>query len=388
VSSAKVKVAMITREWPPEIYGGAGVHITNLVSALRQSGEVESFVHCFGGARSDARNYQLSKKLSSINPALQTLLLDSDIAKNLGGMDIAHSHTWYANLAGYLAMKMFGIPHVITAHSLEPLRPWKAEQLRGGYQISSWAEKISYESASAIIAVSDGMRADVLKAYPDIESKKVVTIRNGIDTKAFTPNPNSEVLRKYGITSPYALFVGRLTRQKGLAHLLRAWQKVPKDYSLLLAAGSPDEPAIGAEVEELIAELSRQRGNIIWIKQMLDRDELTALLTGAQVFLCPSIYEPLGIVNLEAMACQTAVVASRVGGIPEVVVDNETGLLVDYSSNPSEFEAALASAITRLMSDKSLSIQYGQAGRNRVIEHFGWDKVAKATIELYRSLIK
>jgi starch synthase len=379
---------MITREWPPEIYGGAGVHITNLVSALRQSGEVESFVHCFGGARSDARNYQLSKKLSSINPALQTLLLDSDIAKNLGGMDIAHSHTWYANLAGYLAMKMFGIPHVITAHSLEPLRPWKAEQLRGGYQISSWAEKISYESASAIIAVSDGMRADVLKAYPDIESKKVVTIRNGIDTKAFTPNPNSEVLRKYGITSPYALFVGRLTRQKGLAHLLRAWQKVPKDYSLLLAAGSPDEPAIGAEVEELIAELSRQRGNIIWIKQMLDRDELTALLTGAQVFLCPSIYEPLGIVNLEAMACQTAVVASRVGGIPEVVVDNETGLLVDYSSNPSEFEAALASAITRLMSDKSLSIQYGQAGRNRVIEHFGWDKVAKATIELYRSLIK
>jgi starch synthase len=388
VSSTKVKVAMITREWPPEIYGGAGVHITNLVSALRQSGEVESFVHCFGGARSDARNYQLSKKLSSINPALQTLLLDSDIAKNLGGMDIAHSHTWYANLAGYLAMKMFGIPHVITAHSLEPLRPWKAEQLRGGYQISSWAEKISYESASAIIAVSDGMRADVLKAYPDIESKKVVTIRNGIDTKAFTPNPNSEVLRKYGITSPYALFVGRLTRQKGLAHLLRAWQKVPKDYSLLLAAGSPDEPAIGAEVEELIAELSRQRGNIIWIKQMLDRDELTALLTGAQVFLCPSIYEPLGIVNLEAMACQTAVVASRVGGIPEVVVDNETGLLVDYSSNPSEFEAALASAITRLMSDKSLSIQYGQAGRNRVIEHFGWDKVAKATIELYRSLIK
>jgi len=329
VSGAKVKVAMITREWPPEIYGGAGVHIANLVSALNQSGEIESFVHCFGGARSDATNYQLTKEFSTINPALQTLLLDSDIAKNLKGMDIAHSHTWYANLAGYLAMKMFGIPHVITAHSLEPLRPWKAEQLGGGYQISSWAEKISYESASTIIAVSDGMRADVLKAYPEINSDKVITI-----------------------------------------------------------AGSPDEPAIGAEVEQLIAELSKQRGNIIWIKQMLDRDELTALLTGAQVFLCPSIYEPLGIVNLEAMACETAVVASKVGGIPEVVVDNETGLLVDYSPNSSEFEDALASAIDRLMSDKSLSIKYGQAGRIRAIEHFGWDKVANSTIELYRSLIK
>ena len=388
MSGAKVKVAMITREWPPEIYGGAGVHIANLVSALNQSGEIESFVHCFGGARSDATNYQLTKEFSTINPALQTLLLDSDIAKNLKGMDVAHSHTWYANLAGYLAMKIFGIPHVITAHSLEPLRPWKAEQLGGGYQISSWAEKISYESASAIIAVSDGMRADVLKAYPEISRDKVMTIRNGIDTKAFAPNPKLEVLKKYGINSPYALFVGRITRQKGLAHLLRAWQKVPKDYSLVLAAGSPDEPAIGAEVEQLIAELSKQRGNIIWIKQMLDRDELTALLTGAQVFLCPSIYEPLGIVNLEAMACETAVVASKVGGIPEVVVDNETGLLVDYSPNSSEFEDALASAINRLMSDKSLSVKYGQAGRIRAIEHFGWDKVAAATIELYRSLIK
>jgi starch synthase len=232
------------------------------------------------------------------------------------------------------------------------------------------------------------MRADVLKAYPKIDTNKVVTIRNGIDTKAFAPNPNSEVLKKYGINSPYGLFVGRITRQKGLAHLLRAWQRVSKDYSLVLAAGSPDEPAIGAEVEQLIAELSKQRGNIIWIKQMLDREELTALLTGAQVFLCPSIYEPLGIVNLEAMACETAVVASKVGGIPEVVVDNETGLLVDYSSNPSEFEDLLASAINKLMSDKSLSTKYGQAGRIRAIEHFGWDKVANSTIELYRSLIK
>lgn len=388
MSRAKVKVAMITREWPPEIYGGAGVHISNLVSALNESGEIESFVHCFGGPRGDASNYQLPSELSSINPALQALLIDSDIAKNLKGMDIAHSHTWYANLSGYLAMKIFEIPHVITSHSLEPLRPWKAEQLAGGYQISSWAEKISYESASAIIAVSEGMREDVLKAYPEVDPNKVVTIRSGIDTKAFAPNPNLAVLKKFGVSQPFGLFVGRITRQKGLAHLLRAWQKVSEEYCLVLAAGSPDEPAVSAEVEQLILELAHQRGRVIWIKQMLNREELTALLTGAQVFLCPSIYEPLGIVNLEAMACQTAVIASRVGGIPEVVIDNETGVLVDYSANPSEFEESLALAINNVMSDKSLSIRYGQLGRKRATEHFGWDRVAQATVELYRSLIK
>lgn len=378
---------MITKEWPPHIYGGAGVHVSNLVSALAENPEISTEVHCFGPQRADAFNYELNGELNSINPALQALLIDSDIASHLGQVDIAHSHTWYANLAGYLASKMFSIPHVVTAHSLEPLRPWKAEQLGGGYQISSWAEKISYESAAAIIAVSDGMRSDVLKAYPDVDPKKVHTIRNGIDTSRFAPEKDDSFIKNLGISSPYAVFIGRITRQKGLAHLLRAWRQVSPSYSLVLAAGSPDEPAIGAEVEQLIAELSAERGNIHWIKEMLPHKELTSLLTNAQTFLCPSIYEPLGIVNLEAMACETAVVASRVGGIPEVVVDGETGLLVDFSDDHEKFETNFATSINNVMSDSSLASRYGKAGRERAVAEFGWDKVATQTINLYRSVI-
>ena len=378
---------MITKEWPPHIYGGAGVHVSNLVTALAEISDIATKVHCFGPRREDAVNYELHGDLASINPALQALLIDSDIASHLGSVDIAHSHTWYANLAGYLASKMYNIPHVVTAHSLEPLRPWKAEQLGGGYQISSWAEKISYESADAIIAVSDGMRADVLAAYPQIDPNKVHTIRNGINTLKFKPEKDCSILEKLGIDKPYALFVGRITRQKGLAHLLRAWRQVSSDYSLVLAAGSPDEPAIGAEVEQLIAELSVERGNIHWIKEMLPHKELTSLLTHAQAFLCPSIYEPLGIVNLEAMACETAVVASRVGGIPEVVADGETGLLVDFSNQHEIFETNFAAAINTVMSDSSLAHRYGKAGRERAIAEFGWDKVAVQTTNLYRSVI-
>ena len=378
---------MITKEWPPHIYGGAGVHVSNLVTALAEISDIATKVHCFGPRREDADNYELHGDLASINPALQALLIDSDIASHLGSVDIAHSHTWYANLAGYLASKMYNIPHVVTAHSLEPLRPWKAEQLGGGYQISSWAEKISYESADAIIAVSDGMRADVLAAYPQIDPNKVHTIRNGINTLKFKPEKDCSILEKLGIDKPYALFVGRITRQKGLAHLLRAWRQVSSDYSLVLAAGSPDEPAIGAEVEQLIAELSEERGNIHWIKEMLPHKELTSLLTHAQAFLCPSIYEPLGIVNLEAMACETAVVASRVGGIPEVVADGETGLLVDFSNQHEIFETNFAAAINTVMSDSSLAHRYGKAGRERAIAEFGWDKVAVQTTNLYRSVI-
>ena len=378
---------MITKEWPPHIYGGAGVHVSNLVTALADIPDIATKVHCFGPRREDADNYELHGDLASINPALQALLIDSDIASHLGSVDIAHSHTWYANLAGYLASKMYNIPHVVTAHSLEPLRPWKAEQLGGGYQISSWAEKISYESADAIIAVSDGMRADVLAAYPQIDPNKVHTIRNGINTLKFKPEKDCSILEKLGIDKPYALFVGRITRQKGLAHLLRAWRQVSSDYSLVLAAGSPDEPAIGAEVEQLIAELSVERGNIHWIKEMLPHKELTSLLTHAQAFLCPSIYEPLGIVNLEAMACETAVVASRVGGIPEVVADGETGLLVDFSNQHEIFETNFAAAINTVMSDSSLAHRYGKAGRERAIAEFGWDKVAVQTTNLYRSVI-
>ena len=378
---------MITKEWPPHIYGGAGVHVSNVVSALAENPNISTEVHCFGPRREDAFNYELIGELNSINPALQALLIDSDIASRLGKINIAHSHTWYANLAGFLASKMFAIPHVVTAHSLEPLRPWKAEQLGGGYQISSWVEKISYENAAAIIAVSDGMRSDVLNAYPDVDPKKVHTIRNGINTSRFAPERDDSFIKKVGISSPYAVFVGRITRQKGLAHLLRAWRQVSPRYSLVLAAGSPDEPAIGAEVEQLIAELSQERGNIFWIKEMLPHKELTSLLTHAQTFLCPSIYEPLGIVNLEAMACETAVVASRVGGIPEVVVDGETGLLVDYSDDHENFETNFASAINGVMSDSSLAERYGKAGRDRAIAEFGWDKVATQTINLYRSVI-
>ncbi|MEY2732892.1 MAG: hypothetical protein RLZZ523_763 [Actinomycetota bacterium] len=382
-----VKVGMITKEWPPLIYGGAGVHVSNLVTALTEIPDIASEVHCFGPKREDAFNYELHGDLASINPALQALLIDSDIASKLAGVDIAHSHTWYANLAGYLASTMHNIPHVVTAHSLEPLRPWKAEQLGGGYQISSWAEKISYENADAIIAVSDGMRADVLAAYPHVNPDKVHTIRNGINTSKFMPERDDSLLKNLGIATPYALFVGRITRQKGLAHLLRAWHQVSPEYSLVLAAGSPDEPAIGAEVEELIAELSQERGNIHWIKEMLPHKELTSLLTHAQTFLCPSIYEPLGIVNLEAMACETAVVASRVGGIPEVVADGETGLLVDYSTEHETFETNFAAAINTVMSDSSLANRYGKAGRKRTVAEFGWDKVATQTTNLYRSVI-
>lgn len=385
---APLKVAMVTKEWPPQIYGGAGVHVLNLVSALKESCGISAQVHCFGNQRIDAAAYQVIDEFTKLNPALQTLLIDSDIAFNLGDADVVHSHTWYANFAGYLAKRIYGAPHVVTAHSLEPMRPWKAEQLGGGYQISSWVEKVSFEDADAIIAVSDGMRADVIKAYPQINPEKIFTIRNGINTEKFSPNLDSSTLIKYGVKQPYAMFVGRITRQKGLAHLLRAWNEVSSDYALVLAAGSPDEPAIGNEVEELIKSLSQKRNNIIWIKEMLPHHELTALLTGAQAFLCPSIYEPLGIVNLEAMACETAVVASKVGGIPEVVADGVSGILVDLDEDEEIFEARLAKAINHVMSDTKLAKEMGQQGRVRAIAEFGWDKVAQQTNNLYRSLIK
>lgn len=385
-----MKVAMITKEWPPNIYGGAGVHATNLVSALSELSQntdgLQTEVHCFGAARPDAVGYEINPELKDLNPALQALLIDSDIANNLSGVDVVHSHTWYANFAGFLASRIYGVPHIATAHSLEPLRPWKAEQLGGGYQISSWVEKISFESASAIIAVSDGMRADVLNAYPDIDHNKVLTIRNGINTRLFAPNHDTSILDKYGITGSYGLFVGRITRQKGLVHLLRAWQKVDPNFTLVLAAGSPDEPAIGKEVEDLIRELSLQRGNIIWIKEMLPRPELIALLTQASAFLCPSIYEPLGIVNLEAMACETAVIASKVGGIPEVVEDGVTGVLVEYTTDPNEFELRFAEAINKVISDRHMAEVMGKAGRIRAVAEFGWDKVAQQTLDLYRSV--
>ena len=291
-------------------------------------------------------------------------------------------------MAGHFGSLLHGVPHVITAHSLEPLRPWKADQLGGGYQISSWAEKSAYESADAIIAVSDGMRADVLAAYPNVNPSKVVTIRNGVDVDRFKPTADPVLLTELGITGRYAIFVGRITRQKGLAHLLRAWQNVPAEYGLVLAAGSPDEEIIGNEVKSLIEELQKTRPNVVWIPDMLPHEKLCALLTSADLFICPSIYEPLGIVNLEAMACETAVLATRVGGIPEVVSEGSTGKLVSYSGDGVTLESDLSTAIIELMKDPALLNQYGEAGRKRAASEFGWPAVARATLALYQSLIK
>ncbi len=385
-----MRVAMVTKEWPPAVYGGAGVHVVQLSQALRQLPNLDLQVHCFGGARTDGSfGYEVPSEFSDANPALQAIATDLAIAANLGQADIIHSHTWYANMAGHVASLLYGTPHIVSAHSLEPLRPWKADQLGGGYQISSWAEKSAYESADAIIAVSDGMRADVLRAYPAVDPAKVVTIRNGVDTAKFAPNPDTSVLEEYGITGRYAMFVGRITRQKGLAHLLRAWRDVPHEYGLVLAAGSPDEPAIGAEVAELIAELQRTRTNVWWIKEMLPHEKLTSALTHADLFLCPSIYEPLGIVNLEAMGCETAVLASRVGGIPEVVDHAQTGELVNYTeSDIPAFEANLTAAISRLMANPELLAQYGKAGRARAMSEFGWEAVATSTLQLYQLVIE
>ena len=383
------RVGLVTKEWPPLVYGGAGVHAVQLTKALRELDGVSVDVHCFGGARTDgAIGYSTPASFESANPAIQAIATDLEIANHLQDVDVIHSHTWYANMAGHFAALLHGIPHVITAHSLEPLRPWKADQLGGGYQISSWAEKSAYESADAVIAVSDGMRADVLAAYPNVDPTKVVTIRNGVDVDRFKPTTDPTLLTELGISGPFAIFVGRITRQKGLAHLLRAWQNVPAEYGLVLAAGSPDEEIIGNEVKALIEELQKTRPNVIWIADMLPHEKLCALLTAADLFICPSIYEPLGIVNLEAMACETAVLATRVGGIPEVVSDGTTGKLVNYSGDGAALEHDLTVAIIELMKEPALLKQYGEAGRMRAAAEFGWPAVARATLALYRSLIK
>ena len=383
------RVGLVTKEWPPQVYGGAGVHAVQLTEALRNLDGVSVDVHCFGGVRDDgAFGYSTPSSFESANPAVQAIATDLEIANNLQNVNVIHSHTWYANMAGHFGSLLHGLPHVITAHSLEPLRPWKADQLGGGYQISSWAEKSAYESADAIIAVSDGMRADVLAAYPSVDPTKVVTIRNGVDVDRFKPTTDSALLTELGITGRYAIFVGRITRQKGLAHLLRAWQNVPVEYGLVLAAGSPDEEMIGNEVKALIEELQKTRPNVIWIPDMLPHEKLCALLTSADLFICPSIYEPLGIVNLEAMACETAVLATRVGGIPEVVADGNTGKLVNYNGDSAVLEHDLSNAIIELMKEPALLKQYGEAGRKRAAAEFGWPAVARATLALYQSLIK
>jgi starch synthase len=377
-----MRIGLLTREWPPEVYGGAGVHVEYLARELRRLAEVD--VHCFGAPRDDATAHAPDPSLAGANAALQTVSVDLRIAAATGDCDVVHSHTWYADLAGHLSALLHGQPHVVTVHSLEPLRPWKAEQLGGGYRLSSWVEKTAVEAADAVIAVSEGMARDVLAAYPALDPARVHVVHNGIDADEYSPVAGTDVLERHGVDvdTPYALFVGRITRQKGVSHLLRAARDVPGQ--LVLCAGAPDTPEIAAEVAELVAELQRSRPGVIWIQEMLPRPDLVQLLSHATVFVCPSVYEPLGIVNLEAMACGTAVVASAVGGIPEVVVDGETGLLVPLDAG---FEPALASRLTELLQDPSRAAAMGAAGRARAVEHFGWDAIARRTLDVYESVL-
>ncbi|WP_336605982.1 glycogen synthase [Streptomyces sp. BA2] len=386
-----MRVGLLTREYPPDVYGGAGVHVEFLARELEAFVDVD--VHCWGNgesARGPVR-HQAWDSLNGANDALRTFSVDLSMAAALTGRDLVHSHTWYANLAGHFGKLLHGIPHVMTSHSLEPLRPWKAEQLGGGYALSSWAERTAAEAADGVIAVSRGMRADILSCYPAIDPAKVHVVHNGIDTGLYRPDHGTDVLERLGIDPerPYVLFVGRITRQKGVPHLLRAAKELDPAAQLVLCAGAPDTPQIDAEFRTLFQELSRARGGVHWIPEMLPRPQVIQLLTHARVFVCPSVYEPLGIVNLEAMACGTPVVASDVGGIPEVVAHGSTGLLVPYEEQePAAFEARLAQALNELVADPHTASRMGAAGRDRAVREFGWDAVARRTADVYEELLE
>jgi alpha-maltose-1-phosphate synthase len=386
-----VRIGIVTREWPPDVYGGAGVHIEHLVAAMRSlPAGPDLDVHCFGEPRPDAVGHAVPPGLTGANGALQAVGVDVEIAGALAGVDLVHSHTWYANGAGLLASLVHGTPHVVTAHSLEPRRPWKADQLGGGYRLSSWVERTAYLAADAVIAVSHGMRADVLDAYPELSPARVHVVGNGVDAEAYRPVEAPEVVRGLGVDPdrPYALFVGRITRQKGVMHLLRAAEQLPADVGLVLCAGAADTPGERQQVADAVAELQARRTGVVWIEAMLPREQLVPLITGATVFVVPSVYEPLGIVNLEAAACGTAVVASAVGGIPEVVADGRTGLLVPYDpDDTAAFERDLAARIAELVSDPARAAAMGAAGRERVLAEFGWPAIAQQTVEVYSAVL-
>ena len=393
-----MRVDLLTKEYPPEIYGGAGVHVTELVRALRQ--DIEVSVRCFGAPRSDPDTfaYDVPAQLTQANATLGTLGVDLQMAQDAAGADLVHSHTWYANAAGHLAKMLHGIPHVVTAHSLEPLRPWKAEQLGGGYRVSSWIEKTAFEAADAVIAVSDGMRRDILRSYPDLDSSRVHTVYNGIDLERWKPTRDADFVRELGIDPdrPAVVFVGRITRQKGLPYLLRAAQLLPPEVQLVLCAGAPDTPGILAEVTAGVQSLQQERSGVVWINRLLAQHELAAVLTHGTVFVCPSIYEPLGIVNLEAMACGLAVVGTSTGGIPEVIADGVTGRLVPIEQltdgtgtplHPDQFVADLARTLTEMVSDPAVAAEMGRAGRLRAEKEFGWSQIATRTREIYSALL-
>jgi starch synthase len=393
-----MRVDLLTREYPPEVYGGAGVHVAELVGALRR--ELDVVVRCFGLPRPEENvfPYLVPAELVSANPSLATLGVDLQMAQDVAGADLVHSHTWYANGAGRLAQLLHGIPHVVTAHSLEPLRPWKAEQLGGGYRISRAIEETAFRSADAIIAVSEGMRRDILRCYPGLDEARVSVVHNGIDLERWRPTPDDELARSLGIDPERraVVFVGRITRQKGLPYLLQAAKELPSDVQLVLCAGAPDTPEILAEVQGLVTALQEERSGVVWLDRLLSHEELVTALSAATVFVCPSIYEPLGIVNLEAMACGVPVVGTATGGIPEVVDDGNTGRHVPIAQTedgtgtprkPKAFVAELAAAMNDVLHDPVRARMMGQAGRARAERDFGWDRIARTTRAVYDSLL-
>ena len=399
------KIALLTREYPPDVYGGAGVHVEYLARELARVAEVT--VHCWGGERVPVAGgpavvaHRPWGALAGPEPyaaALQALSIDLTMAAGIAGADLVHSHTWYANFGGHLAKLIHGIPHVATVHSLEPMRPWKREQLGGGYAVSSFAEQTALEAADAIVAVSAAHLREILACYPAIDPVRTSVIYNGIDAAEYRPDLGVEVLERHGIDPgrPSVVFVGRITRQKGLVHLLDAATAIDPDAQLVLCAGAPDTPEIAAEIAARMEALRVGREGVVWIEEMLPKRDVIQILSHATVFVCPSVYEPMGIVNLEAMACEAAVVATAVGGIPEVVEDGVTGLLVAYEAradgtgtpvDPAGMAADLAARVNELVADRALARAMGVAGRARAVERFGWDVAATETIALYDRLL-
>ncbi|MGJ6980923.1 glycogen synthase [Aestuariimicrobium soli] len=387
-----MKVSILTREYPPSIYGGAGVHVAQLVPQLARFVDVD--VQCMGEPREGATAHPETFP-EGANGAIRTLGADVSMAAAIPEVDVVHAHTWYAQFAGIIASQYQDVPLVVTAHSLEPDRPWKIEQLGGGYRVSSWIEKTAYENADAVIAVSAAMIANIQAAYPFVETERIHVVKNGIDTDEFHPVTESDVCARIGmdVTRPSVVFVGRITRQKGLVHLVRAARQFSPETQVILLAGAPDTPEIAAEFNEAFGVLEAERGGgVVWVQDMLPRAEVRQVLSHATVFACPSIYEPLGIVNLEAMACETAVVASAVGGIPEVVVDGETGLLVPYdparaddAGSVADFESQFAARVNELTADPDRAAAMGRAGRERCIAEFSWETIARQTVEVYEA---
>ena len=387
-----MRIALLTREFPPEVYGGAGVHVEHLAAEVARLVDVD--VHCFGDPRSCdlvAATYQPWPALADgpAAAALQTLSVDLRMAQGAQGSDLVHSHTWYTNLGGHLAKLMYGIPHVVTAHSLEPLRPWKAEQLgREGYAVSLFCERTALEAADAVIAVSGGMRTDILTAYPAIDPDRVPVIYNGVDPDEYRPDPGTDLIEPLGIDPdrPSVVYVGRITRQKGILELLEAAGDIDPGTQLVLCASAPDTPAIEAQFRESVARLGQTRAGVIWIDKMLPRPTVVQILSHARVFVCPSLYEPFGLVNIEAMACGAPVVATATGGIPEIVVDGETGFLVPLRVGKG-MALELARRVNQLLAEPKLARRFGQAGRQRVLERFSWPAIAAQTVDLYRGLV-